>query len=173
MICFHCKKESIKLNKNNICNSCNKSIKKSQKLLDSEFIEDFDLYYCKQCNVSKNKSYFYKNNLNLCKDCLKQINIEYRIKNFKSYLLNLAKSRAKKKNIEFSISEDDFYIPNYCPVLKIKLELIGTDIDYRPTIDRIDNSKGYIPENIQIISFRANRIKNDSNKKELEQILNS
>ena len=49
-----------------------------------------------------------------------------------------------------------------CPVLGIPLEL-GTRHfhDNAPSIDRIDNEKGYIPGNVWIISHKANRMKKD------------
>jgi hypothetical protein len=38
-------------------------------------------------------------------------------------------------------------------------------------LDRIDNSKGYTPSNIQVISWRANRIKADASADELRRVL--
>lgn len=58
-------------------------------------------------------------------------------------------------------------IPDYCPVLGIKLNYDGTGKegyshkDNSPSIDRIDSSKGYTMKNIAIISWRANRLKSD------------
>jgi hypothetical protein len=38
------------------------------------------------------------------------------------------------------------------------------------SIDRIDPSKGYTPDNVWLISQRANRIKNDATPEELKLI---
>ena len=40
-----------------------------------------------------------------------------------------------------------------------------------PSIDRIDSTKGYTPDNIQIISWKANRIKGYASVQELEMLL--
>jgi hypothetical protein len=39
-------------------------------------------------------------------------------------------------------------------------------------IDRIDTSKGYLKDNIKVISWRANRLKSDGTLEELEKIVN-
>lgn len=91
----------------------------------------------------------------------------------RSILLYGAFARSKSKNLEFSLVLLDIVIPKFCPVLGIPLRYgIGKAIDNSPTIDRIDNSKGYTKENIVIISYRANRIKSNATIKELEQISN-
>lgn len=43
--------------------------------------------------------------------------------------------------------------------------------DNVPTLDRIDSSKGYIKGNIQVICFKANRLKNNSTIEELKKII--
>lgn len=86
-------------------------------------------------------------------------------------LFNSAKQRAITKNILFDISKDEIQIPFICPILGIELELCNKKIsDNSPSIDRIDNDKGYIKNNIHIISFRANRIKNDASRDEINSI---
>jgi len=72
------------------------------------------------------------------------------------------KRRASQANIPFEITVDDVreLTPAVCPVLGV--ELSHTDsVDFSPSIDRLDSSKGYTVENIRIISTRANRIKSD------------
>lgn len=85
-----------------------------------------------------------------------------------------ARCRCYTKKVEFNLTIDDIDIPDYCPVLGIKLdtENFGRgNQDYKPSIDRIDAKKGYIKGNICIISGRANRIKSDATIAELEAIL--
>ena len=87
-------------------------------------------------------------------------------------LLNKSKSRANKFGIEHTIQLSDIKIPTLCPYLKQKLDSWGPR-DYCPSLDRIDNSKGYIPGNIEVISFLANRMKNTAIKEQLIEFAHS
>lgn len=92
----------------------------------------------------------------------------------KKEILNRARQRCLKSGIEFSITICDFEIPRTCPVLGIELALANTrgGLFNSPSLDRIDNNKGYISGNIQIISKRANTIKSDASIEEIEMLLN-
>jgi hypothetical protein len=83
-------------------------------------------------------------------------------------MLSNSRQRAKKAGMEHTITIDDIVIPEYCPVLGIKLN-IGDRKKHgnAPSIDRIDNLKGYTKENIMIVSNRANMLKNDATLEEL------
>jgi uncharacterized Rmd1/YagE family protein len=85
------------------------------------------------------------------------------------YLLKYAKARATKKGLEYSLIESDILIPEICPIMKVPM----VSKRYRPSIDRIDPTKGYTKENIRIISSLANSMKWDSSKEELIQFCNS
>lgn len=88
------------------------------------------------------------------------------------YMWYEAKKRAKNKNLDFNIEISDIFIPEICPVLDIPLFLIdGKRTDNSPSLDKINNSKGYIKGNIKVISFRANALKNNATVEELEAIV--
>lgn len=82
-----------------------------------------------------------------------------------------AKQRAKKKNIEFSITIDDIVVPEKCPYLGTLLEWkLGVRAKKNsPSLDRIDNSKGYTKDNIEVISWQANTMKSNATREELKQ----
>lgn len=90
------------------------------------------------------------------------------LKNYKKQILHRTEARAKVKGLEFNIDEDDIVIPEICPILEVPI-IVGTkgDYEYSPSIDRIDNSKGYIKGNVQIISKKANSMKNSATTTEL------
>lgn len=89
-----------------------------------------------------------------------------------NYLLSGAKARALAKGLEFSITLDDLSIPDVCPVFG---HLISAGVEKRsdssPSIDRIDPKKGYVPGNVRVISWRANRLKSDMSLEECRLIL--
>lgn len=85
-----------------------------------------------------------------------------------------ARIRAAQKGIEFSLKLEDIKIPAICPVFNVPFTpLYGNGVQpHSPSIDRIDNSKGYTPDNISIISWRANSLKSDGNISEFKQLVN-
>lgn len=85
------------------------------------------------------------------------------------YLWSNAKYRAKKEGIEFNIEVSDVVIPEFCPYLGLKLDKTkgrGHN-DSLMSLDKIDPKKGYIKGNIEVISYKANRMKNDASLSEL------
>jgi hypothetical protein len=80
--------------------------------------------------------------------------------------------RAKKKNLPTEtwsdirkfVRDEILQQKGICPVFNIPYS--GTNGksstgEYAPSLDRIDSTKGYIFNNMQVISLKANRAKND------------
>lgn len=67
-------------------------------------------------------------------------------------------------------------LPEFCPITKLKLEThVGKHTGLMSnsyTLDRIDNSKGYIKGNVAIISHKANRMKSDLTLQQIENLYN-
>lgn len=83
-----------------------------------------------------------------------------------------ARSRAKNKNLDFNITYDDIIVPDFCPLLNIPLFVNSKKLGPNsPTIDRIDNSKGYIKGNVLVISAKANTAKGSLSINELELLV--
>lgn len=88
-----------------------------------------------------------------------------------------AKKRAAQKGMAFDLDRDYLFdiAPTHCPYLGVKLRWeieTGGAITTRahsnsPSLDRIDNSKGYVKGNVVIVSHRANSIKRDATEVEL------
>lgn len=136
--------------------------------------------YCKNIYEYKGgKVHFNRSDKHYCSNrCLCESNRvypEYHNKKNKRYKMWCGiKKRAKLKGFEFDLTLDDIPpIPEYCPVLGIKIKANDTNkpLDSSPSIDRIDSTKGYVKGNIRIISNRANRIKADATIEELRKVL--
>jgi len=146
---------------------------------------------CTQCKKIKNIRQFYKTKRGLqsaCKMCSLEAadkwqkshkeehnksSKKWRINNPKTYILARLKQSARLRNIYFKLYESDLGdLPKFCPVLGIKLNYSGTRHSANSaSVDRIDNTKGYIPGNIIIVSHRVNHLKNDATWQELLQIV--
>lgn len=92
-------------------------------------------------------------------------------------LLRAIKSRSKLYGWEFSLTEADIVAPEKCPVFGIELKWgVGggkglKNRDRTPSVDRIDNTKGYTRDNIVVVSYRANRLKSDGTLAELRRLV--
>lgn len=172
--CLNCKKDIT--HKRKSCKFC--SLKCSTQhtrlqILHKDIPDNFKR--CGKCQDIKRYSEFRKNKngafgLNYyCKQCDKS-RIYYRDR--RKILLNAAKKRAKEKNLDFNLSLNDIVLPEFCPILGIKLEFNESIVkDNSYSIDRIDPNKGYIIGNIQIVSFKANTLKNNATIEELEKVI--
>lgn len=89
-------------------------------------------------------------------------------------LYNRLKSSAKKRDIDFTLTLtelNNLTFPITCPILGIPLKFNkGNPQDNSYSIDRIDSDKGYDIDNIMVISYKANRIKNNATEAELKKI---
>lgn len=85
-------------------------------------------------------------------------------------LLYSARRRAKANGMEFSLTLGDIKIPKHCPILGIELIHSNKTNANSPSIDRIDNDKGYTADNIAIISYRANGLKSNMSLDIMEKI---
>lgn len=142
--------------------------------------------YCKKCGVVKpwTEEYFYwQENCGRfaysCKACVSVSQSKYKKvyckteRGWAQKLVEAARRRAKEKGLECNLTADWVRLstPLLCPVLGIRLVRgVGKVQDASPTLDRIDNSKGYIIGNVQIISFKANRAKNNLTFEEVERL---
>lgn len=83
------------------------------------------------------------------------------------------KQSAKKRKIDFTLTLTDLNnisFPITCPVLGIPLRWNrGEPKDNSYSFDRIDSSLGYTIDNLEIISFKANRSKNNLTEDEMKK----
>lgn len=83
------------------------------------------------------------------------------------------KSSAKKRNIKFELTIPEIYqidFPITCPILGMALAWNrGEPKDNSVSFDRVDSSLGYAFDNLQVISVKANRAKNNLTIEELKK----
>ena len=133
---------------------------------------------CTKCGIEKEytEEFFSKREHGkLRADCRTCYNKYYRDNNHKYLKASMvydAKERAKKKNMDFNLVKKDIHFPEVCPVFNIKLEHGRKDWKNSPTIDRIDNTKGYLIDNCIVVSCLANTIKNSATPKQILKVGN-
>ena len=154
------------------CNTC-KEFKLFSCFSQNKATKDKLQYKCRSCDNEYQRSR---------KETKRPKMREYRKEKRKEHsyrmlmLLNASKQRALKKNREHTITLQDLYDlyppDNKCPVFGFELQWNSAGFrETSPSIDRIDSSKGYTRDNIQIISWKANRGKSSTTIDELEALL--
>lgn len=126
---------------------CSECYKNKPDISDNHFRKRYDTEFKARINSQKRAS---------------------RIRNFRRAMWRAAKNRAEHNGIPFLITPEDIHIPEQCPLLE-KPFIYGTEGNYKytPSLDRINNSLGYVPGNIWVISMLANTMKNDATIEEL------
>ncbi len=157
------------------CSSC-----KQDKELN-EFTPS-NKYTCKKCKQKHNKKYkeIYISKIianpilreqYLEKKRLSNINSK-RKKTINDKIWSQLKNKSKQFDIDFNLEVKDIIVPTRCPVFGIELKFDNTKpCDNSPSIDRIDNNKGYIKGNIIVVSNKANRMKNNSTIEEMKMLV--
>jgi len=160
------------------CSKCEQEFELSNFYSSIRMKDKLDSY-CKSCRYAYTKSRLKirqarkKEKLLNCPEykaketLLKRKSFERTIR---QVILTRTRYRAINKGYEFNLEKEDIIIPEYCPILGIPI-VLGDKKSYTnsPSIDRIDNSKGYIKGNIQIISMKANTMKNSASNEELHR----
>lgn len=130
---------------------------------------------CTKCNEVKPTSEFHKHAMckggynSVCKLCRKPLSAQNYTRHSTVYKLwYRAKRRAKERGQEFAIQMEDIQVPELCPVFGVPFE---ENTVYAASLDRIDSNLGYVKGNIQVLSARANTLKNDATADELEKLL--
>jgi len=162
--------------------SCSKCQHKSPEL-----ITDVNKLWCGKCQSIKDKKEFNirsDGTKRSCRECerlynkanydkAKQYTKKWYKKNPEKALFFSAKRRAEVNGLEFNIDLLDIVIPDFCPVFNVKLDKYKECNNKlnSPSLDRIDPSLGYVKGNIQVISWRANWLKNNGSLAEFEAIV--
>lgn len=86
------------------------------------------------------------------------------------------KFRRKKANAtrigwDWTVQFGELEWPTHCPVLGMELDYFSEFVkENSPSFDRIDSGLGYVKGNVRIMSWRANRIKNNGTAEEHRKI---
>lgn len=105
----------------------------------------------------KQETYFKKWGNKVDSDLYKEQRSKYRTK----------KHNAKSRGILWQLDFGDVIWNTHCPVLGMELDYFSEGRqENSASFDKLDPGKGYVVGNVQIISWRANRIKNDGDAQE-------
>lgn len=124
---------------------------------------------CKEVKPLDHFSLSGKYHHSYCRPCEVRYKAERRQADRRKAQFIKIRDRARAEGTEFSIDIEDFVIPEVCPVLGIPLTRLGSRNNL-PSLDRIDPTKGYVNGNVLVVSFLANRIKNNATVDQLKSV---
>lgn len=160
------------------CPNCKQTLSKTSFYKDISR-KDQLTRICKQCSKNyyrDNKAHYneyYKKRHQSHQKQILDYSKKYREENPLKVTLAKLKIRCKQKNWDFDLTEEylETIKVDICPVAKTKLNYkpsFAHDPN-RASLDRIDNSKGYVKGNVAWISYRINTNKGDLS---IQEILN-
>lgn len=139
--------------------------------------------WCKNCQVARKKQRYatdvsYKTR----QDAMSARNARQKrdagdLRYLAQRLLWEAKSRARREKVRFDLSIQDVlpHLAGYCPVFGTRFV---TRADGRrradpaaPSLDQLAPRQGYTRENVRVISWRANALKNNASVEEIAALL--
>ena len=145
--------------------------------------------YCPDCGEMRPHSEFSKNSTQsgglqgYCTYHQNKRTFDYKIKYPGKKTFDQAKHRAKENGLEFTITYEQMMEKDadICPFLGVPIFWTEpthnegrTPADpFCKSIDRLDSTKGYTYDNILIVSWRANKLKNDATWEEFKTICDS
>lgn len=152
-----------------VCSTC-KETKKEDEFHKNSRTKSGYANACKGCMKEYKRAWYYENGgQNYERVYGKRYSKEKTLKTSKWKRLNperrmwsSLKRSAKDRGLEFNLDWTDIVIPDVCPILGLRLK-IGNSVTSAdsPSMDRIDNSKGYVKGNVRVISHRANALKSN------------
>lgn len=164
------------------CSNCKELKETTEFYISTKYPKRGFDYRCIGCCKSRSQAFHYENReiiLSKWKTKREGLSIEdkndiaskHKIwyqKDIRKRLLERAKDRSKRKNFICDLTIEDIIIPEKCPLLNEEFKY-GSIHDkwFTYSIDRIDNSKGYVKGNIQVITYLANTMKSHASKKQL------
>jgi hypothetical protein len=97
---------------------------------------------------------------------------------WKTFICASARARGRRRGLLSTITPEDLVWPSHCPVLGFELDYVERSGERGaqraqpnwPSLDRWDNTKGYVPGNVFVISYRANSLKNSATYEEILKV---
>ena len=135
------------------------------------------MFTCKKCGKSKPADEMDvgregRPNQSTCKTCRYKMQARWKRNHPSFSLTSLARRRSRVDGTPCNIDYTDVVVPEFCPVLGVRLSVgPGKIHDFSPTIDRIRPELGYTKGNIAVISYKANRIKNNGSLEDLQAVV--
>jgi hypothetical protein len=80
-----------------------------------------------------------------------------------------ARRRAIRDGLKFDITKDDITIPARCPILDVPFG--PTNTPFTPTLDRVNNDRGYVKGNVAVVTKIANSMKGKFTLQDVERLL--
>ncbi len=135
-----------------LCKDC-LTIKPAKEFHQSKIMKDGLMSRCYECHKIK---YNVLGPAAKAKKAAQYRNLDVWIKR----TIKAASKRAKLAGVPCTITPNDIFVPDNCPVLGIPLKINKQGMqDNSPTFDRKIPALGYVPGNVVVISWLANRIK--------------